>query len=46
MVVGFEVSRFGTWDRVWGASNIRVVHGSLLNGIVTRNTEAGSVQDP
>ena len=25
MVVEVEVSRFGTWDRLWGANSIRVV---------------------
>src|SRR5579859_5127154 len=28
MIVGVEVSRFGTWDRLWGSN--RVVHGLFL----------------
>ena len=47
MVVGVEVSRLGTWDRLWGANRIRVVHGYLLERHRhSKNTEAGSVQDP
>src|SRR6266481_1064983 len=46
MVVGIEVSCFGTWDRLWGANRIRVVHGSLLERHRhSKSTEVGSVQD-
>ena len=46
MLVGFEASCFGTWDRLWGANPICVVHGSLLEGHRhSKSTEVGSVQD-
>ena len=43
MVVGVEVNRFWTWDRLWNANRIRVVHGSLLElHRHSKNTEAGA----